>query len=40
MGMNFQVGLFDHAWVFWLVLAGIVGIALLSVALARMRAWI
>jgi magnesium transporter len=40
MGMNFQVGLFDHAWVFWLVLAGIVGIAVLSVALARMRAWI
>ena len=27
MGMNFQVGLFDQAWVFWVVIAAMLGIA-------------
>ena len=40
MGMNFEVGLFAHAWVFWLVITGMVGIAALVLSLARMRKWI
>jgi magnesium transporter len=40
MGMNFKVGLFDDANLFWPVLAVIVGIAPVSVILARVRKWI
>jgi magnesium transporter len=40
MGMNFQVSLFDVAWLFWIVLAGMVGIAMLVLAVARARRWI
>jgi Mg2+ and Co2+ transporter CorA len=40
MGMNFQVSLFDVAWLFWVVLAGMVGIAMLVLAIARARRWI
>lgn len=40
MGMNFKVALFDDANLFWPVLAVIVGIAPVSVILARMRKWI
>ena len=36
MGMNFQLGLFDLVWVFWIVVAAMLGIAvLLSVARSR-----
>ncbi len=40
MGMNFQVGLFDAVWVFWLVLAAMLGIATLVLSVARSRRWI
>ena len=40
MGMNFQVGLFDAVWVFWLVLATMLGIATLVLSVARSRRWI
>jgi Mg2+ and Co2+ transporter CorA len=40
MGMNFKIGIFDNAAYFWVVLAGIVGIAVIAVGLARAREWI
>ena len=40
MGMNFQVGLFNAAWVFWVVIAAMISIALLVLAAARSRSWI
>jgi magnesium/cobalt transport protein CorA len=40
MGMNFQVGLFDAVWVFWVVLAAMLGIALVVLSVARSRRWI
>jgi Mg2+ and Co2+ transporter CorA len=40
MGMNFQVGLFDQAWVFWVVIAVMLGIAVVVLSLARARNWI
>ena len=40
MGMNFQVGLFDAVWVFWLVLAAMLTIAMLVLSVARSRRWI
>jgi magnesium/cobalt transport protein CorA len=40
MGMNFQVGLFNAAWVFWVVLAAMLSIALLVLSVARSRRWI
>jgi Mg2+ and Co2+ transporter CorA len=40
MGMNFQVGLFNLAWMFWTVLAAMLGIAVLVLAAARSRHWI
>ncbi|HEX2303778.1 MAG TPA: magnesium transporter CorA family protein [Gaiella sp.] len=40
MGMNFQVGLFDLAWMFWTVIAAMLGIAVLVLAVARSRHWI
>jgi magnesium transporter len=40
MGMNFQVGLFDLAWMFWTVLAAMLGIAVLVLSVARSRHWI
>ena len=40
MGMNFQVGLFNTAWLFWIVLAAMVAIAVLVLSLARNRDWI
>jgi magnesium/cobalt transport protein CorA len=40
MGMNFQVGLFDLTWLFWVVLAAMLGIALVVLWLARARNWI
>ena len=40
MGMNFRVGLFDLAWMFWAVIAGMLGIAVLVLSIARTQRWI
>jgi Mg2+ and Co2+ transporter CorA len=40
MGMNFKVGLFDLAWIFWVVIAAMLGIAVVVLSVARNRAWI
>ena len=40
MGMNFQVGLFDLAWLFWVVIGAMLGIAALVLSVARARDWI
>jgi magnesium transporter len=40
MGMNFEVGLFDLAWIFWMVIAAMSGIAVVVLAVARGRHWI
>ena len=40
MGMNFKVGLFDLEWMFWTVLAAMLGIAVLVLSVARGRRWI
>ena len=40
MGMNFKVGLFNHASLFWVVLAVIVAIAPLTLGVAKQRRWI
>ena len=38
--LNFKVGLFSHAWLFWAVLAVIVAIAPLTLTVAKRRRWI
>ena len=40
MGMNFQLDLFDLAWMFWVVIATMLLIAALVLSLARNRRWI
>ncbi len=40
MGMNFQLGLFDLVWMFWGVIAAMLGIAVLVLTVARTRRWI
>jgi magnesium transporter len=40
MGMNFKLGLFEHNWVFFLVLALILALAPLTVGVAKLRKWI
>jgi Mg2+ and Co2+ transporter CorA len=40
MGMNFKVGLFNHTWLFWVVLAVIVAVAPLTLGVAKLRRWI
>ena len=40
MGMNFQVGLFNAAWVFWVVIVAMLSIALVVLSVARSRRWI
>ena len=40
MGMNFQVGLFDVVWMFWTVIAAMLGIAVLVLSVARSQRWI
>jgi magnesium transporter len=40
LGMNFKVGLFDRAELFWAVVAGIVALGAATVVAARMRRWI
>jgi magnesium transporter len=40
MGMNFKLGFFDEPNMFWFVLAGMAGIALGTIGLARWRGWL
>ena len=40
MGMNFKVGLFDTAGLFWVVVAVIVAFAPITVGVAKLRDWI
>ena len=40
MGMNFKVGLFEEPMLFWVVLAGIVLIAPVTIGLAKLWRWI
>jgi len=40
MGMNFDVGLFNYAWLYWVVIALMLAIAALVLAAARAREWI
>lgn len=40
LGMNFKVSLFEHAWLFWLVVALIATFAAVTVAVAKLRRWI
>jgi magnesium transporter len=40
MGMNFQVGLFDQTYLFWVFLALIAGLIVVTLVGARMRKWI
>ena len=40
MGMNFKVPLFDHAALFWVVIAVIVLVAPLTIGVAKLRHWI
>ena len=40
MGMNFKVGLFDHAVLFWATIAFILAVAFATIAAARMRDWV
>jgi magnesium transporter len=40
MGMNFEVGLFGQAWLFWVVIAVMFVVAASVLAIARVREWI
>jgi magnesium transporter len=40
MGMNFEIGLFDTAWLFWVILAVIIAVAPLTLGIAKRRQWI
>ena len=40
MGMNFKLGFFDDPNMFWFVIAGMAGIALGTIGLARWRGWL
>jgi magnesium transporter len=40
MGMNFKVGFFASSWLFYLVLALILGIAAITAGVAKLRGWI
>jgi magnesium transporter len=40
MGMNFKVGLFDHAVVFWFVLLAMLMIAAVTLGVAKLRHWL
>ncbi len=40
LGMNFRVGFFEHTWLFWVVIGAILGLAAVTIALARRRSWI
>jgi magnesium transporter len=40
LGMNFKVGLFEHAGLFWVAVGVIVAVAVATIATARVRRWI
>jgi magnesium transporter len=40
MGMNFKVGLFAQAWLFWVTIAVMLVVAALVLSIARVREWI
>jgi Mg2+ and Co2+ transporter CorA len=40
MGMNFKVGLFQNASLFWVVVGVIVAVAPLTLGIAKLRSWI
>jgi magnesium transporter len=40
LGMNFKVPLFEHTWLFWVVIAFIATFAVVTVPVARLRRWI
>lgn len=40
MGMNFRIGLFDNAAVFWVVVAVIIAVAPVTIVVAKLRDWI
>jgi magnesium transporter len=40
IGMNFQLGLFDLLWIFWAVIAAMLGVAVLALTVAHTRRWI
>ena len=40
MGMNFQVGLFENAGLFWVVVASMIVFALTTLVIARRRGWL
>jgi magnesium transporter len=40
LGMNFKVGLFSHPQLFWVVIAVMIGVALVTLTVAKIRRWI
>jgi Mg2+ and Co2+ transporter CorA len=40
MGMNFQVAFFDNAYMFWIVVAAMIIIAIITLTVARWRRWL
>jgi len=40
MGMNFEIGLFDTAAVFWVVVAVIIAVAPVTIGVAKLRDWV
>jgi magnesium/cobalt transport protein CorA len=40
LGMNFRVGLFEHAYLFWVTIGVMAALALVSLVIARRRRWI
>lgn len=40
MGMNFKPGLFTHPFLFWVTIAFIISIAVITIAVAKVRQWI
>jgi magnesium transporter len=40
MGMNFEVGIFAHAWLFWAVIGLMAGVAAVVLSVARVNHWI
>ena len=40
MGMNFKVPIFDWSWMFWVIIGGMVGLAALTLFVAKRRDWL
>ena len=40
MGMNFELGLFDHSELFWVVVAVVIAFAPITIGVAKLRDWI